>query len=87
MDLGDRAADLRFLVRDRAGQFTDSFDAVLVAAGIQAVKIPQLVSGWNPAVPAHWEDSGALAHDRAGEPLSSPPLAAPHPRVLGFGHA
>jgi transposase InsO family protein len=40
MDLGGRAADFRFLVRDRAGQFTDSFDAVLVAAGIQAVKIP-----------------------------------------------
>ena len=40
MDLGDRAADFRFLVRDRAGQFTDSFDAVLDSAGIQAVKIP-----------------------------------------------
>ena len=40
MDLGDRAADFRFLVRDRAGQFTDAFDAVLAATGIQAVKIP-----------------------------------------------
>ena len=40
MDLGDRAADFHFLVRDRAGQFTDSFDAVLAAADIQAVKIP-----------------------------------------------
>jgi transposase InsO family protein len=40
MDLGDRAADFRLLVRDRAGQFTDSSDAVLAAAGIQAVKIP-----------------------------------------------
>jgi transposase InsO family protein len=40
MDLGDRAADFRFLVRDRAGQFTASFDAVLASAGIQAVKIP-----------------------------------------------
>ena len=39
-DLGDRAADFRFLVRDRAGQFTASFDAVLADAGIQAVKIP-----------------------------------------------
>jgi len=40
MDLGDRAADLRFLVRDRAGQFTEAFDAVLADAGIEAVKIP-----------------------------------------------
>ena len=40
MDLGDRAADFRFLVRDRAGQFTASFDSVLADAGIEAVKIP-----------------------------------------------
>ena len=40
MDLGDRAAGFRFLVRDRAGQFTASFDAILASAGIQAVKIP-----------------------------------------------
>jgi transposase InsO family protein len=38
--LGDRAAGLRFLVRDRAGQFSASFGAALAAAGIQAVKIP-----------------------------------------------
>ena len=40
MDLGDHAADFRFLVRDRAGQFTDSFDAVLASTGITAAKIP-----------------------------------------------
>ena len=40
MDLDDRAATFRFLVRDRAGQFTTSFDAVLASAGIETVKIP-----------------------------------------------
>ena len=40
MDLGDRAANFRFLVRDRAGQFTESFDAALAGAGIEAAKIP-----------------------------------------------
>jgi len=40
MDLDDRAADFRFLVRDRAGQFTAAFDAVLTGAGITVVKIP-----------------------------------------------
>jgi transposase InsO family protein len=40
IDLGDRTADFRFLLRDRAGQFTQSFDAVLAGAGIEAAKIP-----------------------------------------------
>lgn len=39
-DLGDRTANFRFLIRDRAGQFTTAFDAVLADAGIQIVKIP-----------------------------------------------
>jgi putative transposase len=30
----------RFLLRDRAGQFTASFDAVLAEAGIHVVRIP-----------------------------------------------
>ena len=40
MDLGERADRFRFLIRDRAGQFTDAFDAVLASAGIEVVKIP-----------------------------------------------
>jgi putative transposase len=38
MDLGERDADFRFLIRDRAGQFSAPFDAVLADAGIEAVK-------------------------------------------------
>jgi putative transposase len=40
MDLGEHVGRFRFLVRDRAGQFTASFDAVLADAGIEVVKIP-----------------------------------------------
>jgi transposase InsO family protein len=40
VNLGDRAAGFVFPVRDRAGQFTASFDAVLAAAGIEAVRTP-----------------------------------------------
>jgi putative transposase len=40
MDLGEHVGRFRFLVRDRAGQFAISFDAVMADAGIEVVKIP-----------------------------------------------
>jgi putative transposase len=40
MDLGEQVARFRFLVRDRAGQYAGSFDAVLADAGIEVIKIP-----------------------------------------------
>ena len=39
-DLGEHAARFPFLIRDRAGQFTAGFDAVLSGAGIEVAKIP-----------------------------------------------
>jgi hypothetical protein len=48
MDLGDHAEDFRFLVRDRAGQFTETFDAVLASAGITAATIPPRSPRANP---------------------------------------
>ena len=40
MDLGQRAASIKFLIRDRAGQFTGSFDAVFQADGIRILASP-----------------------------------------------
>jgi putative transposase len=40
MDLGQRAASVKFLIRDRAGQFTGSFDAVFQAEGITILASP-----------------------------------------------
>jgi putative transposase len=40
MDLGHRTASVKFLIRDRAGQFTGSFDAVFTAEGIRILASP-----------------------------------------------
>jgi len=40
IDLGQRAASVKFLIRDRAGQFTSSFDAVFTAEGIRILASP-----------------------------------------------
>jgi putative transposase len=40
MDLGQRAASVKFLLRDRAGQFTGAFDAVFQADGIRILASP-----------------------------------------------
>ena len=40
MDLGQRATSVKFLIRDRAGQFTGSFDAVFAAEGIRILASP-----------------------------------------------
>jgi putative transposase len=40
IDLGARATPVRLLIRDRAAQFTDSFDAVFAADGIRVLASP-----------------------------------------------
>jgi transposase InsO family protein len=40
MDLGQRTGFLKFLIRDRAGQFTGSFDAVFTTEGIRILASP-----------------------------------------------
>ncbi len=40
MDLGQRVTSVKFLIRDRASQFTSSFDAAFTAAGIRILVSP-----------------------------------------------
>jgi transposase InsO family protein len=47
MDLGQRSASVKFLIRDRAGQFTGSFDAVFRAEGIRILVCPPQTPGAN----------------------------------------
>ena len=40
MDLGQRSASVKFLIRDRAREFTGSFDAVFAAEGVRILASP-----------------------------------------------
>ena len=57
MGLGQRAATVKFLIRDRAGQFTSSFDAVFTAEGIRILASPPQAPRAKPRV-AYCTSSG-----------------------------
>jgi putative transposase len=50
MDLGQRTASVKFLIRDRAGQFTGSLDAVFAAEGIRILPSPPRAPRAKPRV-------------------------------------
>ena len=47
-DLGERASQFKFMIRDRGGQYTSDFDAVLADAGIRVIKSPPQARGRAP---------------------------------------
>jgi putative transposase len=57
MDLGCRAERVKFLIRDRADQFTDSFDAVFTAEAIRILASPPQAPRAKPLV-SHCTSSG-----------------------------
>ena len=68
MDLGQRAASVKFLIRDRAGRFTGPFDAVFTAQGIRILPSPPQAPRANlrlrVSIRPHWHRRAA-AQNRA----------------------
>jgi transposase InsO family protein len=75
MDLGDRAEQFRFLIRDRDTKFTDTFDAVLQAAEISIIKTPAQAPRAN-AIAERW--IGSLRRECLDQMLITGPRHLAH---------
>ena len=73
MDLAWQAASVTFPIRDCAGQFTSSFDAVFAAEGIRILASPPQAPRAN-AIPQYQQDSRDAADpaDHAGQTADPP---------------
>jgi len=68
MDPGHRADAVQFLIRDRAGQFADAFDAVITAEGIHILISPPQA----PRANAICEQMTGTPATRAARPAADP---------------
>jgi len=73
MDLGQRTAAVKFLIRDRAGQFTRSFDAVFTAEGIRILASPPHAPRVN-AICERVIGTGRIAHSVSSPQLKPTPV-------------
>jgi hypothetical protein len=66
MDLGELADRFRFLIRERAGQFTEAFETAPAAAGIEIVKNPPRSPTANAYAETPRSESGGSDRHYAG---------------------
>jgi putative transposase len=76
MDLGERTGGLKFLIRDRDAKYTDAFDAVFTAAGMQIITTPVQAPPAN-AICERWIAT-ARARVHRPHPHRRPATSAPH---------
>ena len=61
MDLGERAGQFKFLIRDRDSKFTAAFDEVFVGNGMRIIETPVRSPGRIPSRSGMWGRYGASA--------------------------